>query len=225
MDDSISIVQHFCHNCNQQIDIITRGHKCCECNSSFVEDLSNSCAKAKATKESAAVDDNNPNKSPEKAIDCTICLLPMVANTEEPLVLLKCEHKFHKKCIKVWFGEHNTCPLCRARMDVASYVTPIRGVRLHHNRDPRLNRMLRARVILEEMFTDVTNGGRLQVSQASTGTRFHAIPNGYDLAHAVTYRQPLRVATVSGQSRVVPDRRRYDRDDTDGHHTVRRWQY
>lgn len=48
----------------------------------------------------------------EKVInDCAICKDSFVKN--EKLILLPCNHKFHKDCIMPWLQRHNTCPVCR----------------------------------------------------------------------------------------------------------------
>ena len=41
--------------------------------------------------------------------DCIICLENMTSSIKKT----KCNHRFHKKCIKNWTNEKNTCPLCR----------------------------------------------------------------------------------------------------------------
>ena len=42
--------------------------------------------------------------------ECNICL-----NTYYPgqtITILKCGHKYHKKCLKTWFQKKRTCPIC-----------------------------------------------------------------------------------------------------------------
>lgn len=45
--------------------------------------------------------------------ECSICLCD-IENKKETSVT-KCNHIFHKGCIKEWCKENNTCPICRRR--------------------------------------------------------------------------------------------------------------
>ena len=40
---------------------------------------------------------------------CSICLTPLKKN----ILILKCNHRYHKDCIQTWRRFNNTCPLCR----------------------------------------------------------------------------------------------------------------
>ena len=42
--------------------------------------------------------------------ECSICL-DSISKTDEKV--LSCTHAFHWKCIKKWFHNHKTCPICR----------------------------------------------------------------------------------------------------------------
>jgi len=42
--------------------------------------------------------------------ECSICCEKLFTTETEKL---KCNHIFHKKCIKEWFERDNRCPLCR----------------------------------------------------------------------------------------------------------------
>ena len=42
---------------------------------------------------------------------CSICLDTI--DSKKDSVTLKCKHKFHKKCIKLWFKQKQICPYCR----------------------------------------------------------------------------------------------------------------
>lgn len=44
--------------------------------------------------------------------ECSICL---GTTLEEEIVILSCEHKYHRSCSEFWFLKYNqtTCPLCR----------------------------------------------------------------------------------------------------------------
>ena len=43
--------------------------------------------------------------------ECSICLEKYTVN--DKIINLKCEHKYHKDCIKIWLKKNNTCPECR----------------------------------------------------------------------------------------------------------------
>lgn len=57
---------------------------------------------------------------------CAICLrklkkcagFAVKGTNRKRLKLLECSHRFHEACILKWFGESNTCPVCRAIVDV-----------------------------------------------------------------------------------------------------------
>ena len=42
---------------------------------------------------------------------CPICLDTI--DSDKDCLTLKCNHKFHKKCIKLWFKQKQICPYCR----------------------------------------------------------------------------------------------------------------
>ena len=48
--------------------------------------------------------------------DCCICLDKFNENDE--LIVLKCNHRFHTKCIINWFEKELTCPLCRKKVEL-----------------------------------------------------------------------------------------------------------
>ncbi len=49
---------------------------------------------------------------------CAICLDEIDLSETEKNVKLACKHIFHEVCIKDWFKEKHTCPLCRIRVEV-----------------------------------------------------------------------------------------------------------
>ena len=49
------------------------------------------------------------NNIPEDV--CTICLEEF--NFDEELIKLKCNHIFHKECLKPWLDNKKKCPICR----------------------------------------------------------------------------------------------------------------
>ena len=50
-------------------------------------------------------------------IECPICLdkLNFISSEEDIIYinLKKCNHSFHKDCLKEWTKDNNTCPICR----------------------------------------------------------------------------------------------------------------
>ena len=51
-----------------------------------------------------------------KQKDCLICMEEYIEKDE--IIKLKCEHTFHKNCIKQWLcKESNKCPICRIEVD------------------------------------------------------------------------------------------------------------
>lgn len=54
--------------------------------------------------------------------NCAVCLCDLKDNgddeTREVVVEInKCKHEFHQDCLKPWLNEHNTCPVCRSKLD------------------------------------------------------------------------------------------------------------
>jgi hypothetical protein len=47
-------------------------------------------------------------------MECPICL----ECDDQCFTTLKCNHMFHTKCIKIWLRNHNTCPYCRALVNI-----------------------------------------------------------------------------------------------------------
>ena len=43
--------------------------------------------------------------------ECSICLEQYIK--KDKIIELSCNHMFHKKCIKEWIKNNNTCPQCR----------------------------------------------------------------------------------------------------------------
>ena len=44
---------------------------------------------------------------------CVICISNFIE--EERIVSLPCNHTFHSKCLKEWFSNNNTCPICKRK--------------------------------------------------------------------------------------------------------------
>lgn len=42
---------------------------------------------------------------------CSICFCEY--EDGEDLILLPCLHRFHSECLKKWFDEQTTCPICK----------------------------------------------------------------------------------------------------------------
>ena len=50
---------------------------------------------------------------------CAICLDNFTKNV---VILPKCKHKFHKKCIIDWFDRKMECPLCKTNYTSLDYL-------------------------------------------------------------------------------------------------------
>ncbi|TNV75932.1 hypothetical protein FGO68_gene10674 [Halteria grandinella] len=50
----------------------------------------------------------------DNSLQCSICYLEF----KEGCVLkeLKCLHRFHNECLRPWFKQTDTCPLCRLKI-------------------------------------------------------------------------------------------------------------
>ncbi|KAH6607848.1 hypothetical protein Trco_004161 [Trichoderma cornu-damae] len=48
--------------------------------------------------------------------ECTICIDDMKVG--DLAAFLPCKHWFHEECVVLWLKEHNTCPVCRASIEV-----------------------------------------------------------------------------------------------------------
>ena len=46
---------------------------------------------------------------------CVICLENI--NDDKPLIILDCDHLFHKDCIDDWVNNSRTCPVCRENIN------------------------------------------------------------------------------------------------------------
>ena len=65
-----------------------------------------------------------PDLNESEEYKCTVCLEEM--KDEEEIILLDCNHFFHKKCIETWFKNcSNKCPICR--VEVAKGVPDFRN--------------------------------------------------------------------------------------------------
>lgn len=62
---------------------------------------------------------------------CTVCL---DVNIYKIYKILPCGHKFHRKCIKPWAKDCNSCPLCRKAIDKNR---PIVKCRVHSENEDR----------------------------------------------------------------------------------------
>jgi len=48
--------------------------------------------------------------------NCSLCIEPF--NSTQTNVVLQCNHKFHKECIKEWLEKELTCPNCRQSFQI-----------------------------------------------------------------------------------------------------------
>jgi len=55
------------------------------------------------------------NEETCKAKDCSVCQEDY--KNGENLLVMPCEHTFHKDCVKKWLSMHNSCPVCRKPLE------------------------------------------------------------------------------------------------------------
>lgn len=60
--------------------------------------------------------DNLPPMKADKEADCNICLEKVGSNGNKSCEL-PCGHAFDKGCLVTWLKEHDSCPVCRAKLD------------------------------------------------------------------------------------------------------------
>lgn len=71
-----------------------------------------------------------------EAPNCAICCNDI--NLGEKAQLIPCGHMFHPDCIKPWFMEHNTCPICRYELPTDDpYYEEIRKRDLQQRQEQR----------------------------------------------------------------------------------------
>lgn len=52
----------------------------------------------------------------EQKCECAICL--NFDESKDQVVQLKCKHQFHSCCIKKWISNVQSCPMCKAQVDI-----------------------------------------------------------------------------------------------------------
>ena len=60
--------------------------------------------------------ENLPPMKADKEADCNICLEKVGSNGAKSCEL-PCGHAFDKTCLSTWLKEHDSCPVCRAKLD------------------------------------------------------------------------------------------------------------
>lgn len=60
-------------------------------------------------------------------MECAICL----ETDNNKFTTLKCNHRFHTKCINIWLNNHNTCPYCRAIVNILIVKVKRKKYNLH----------------------------------------------------------------------------------------------
>ena len=55
-------------------------------------------------------------KKHKETFECPICLEDM--NHKNMKVLISCGHRFHLKCIKIWYETSEKCPCCRKKFSL-----------------------------------------------------------------------------------------------------------
>ncbi|KAG8035158.1 hypothetical protein G9C98_001648 [Cotesia typhae] len=57
--------------------------------------------------------------------ECIICMEPIIKFGKVPSYTLRCKHTFHKKCIKNWFNQNQSCPTCRIHCIIDDEFPPL----------------------------------------------------------------------------------------------------
>lgn len=65
---------------------------------------------------------NLPQKEEGKEVDCYICLEK--CSDGESSCLLPCNHAFDRACIETWLKDHDSCPVCRTKLDQGNAQRP-----------------------------------------------------------------------------------------------------
>lgn len=60
---------------------------------------------------------NLPPMKAEKDADCHICLEKVGSGEDKESCELPCGHAFDKGCLITWLKEHDSCPVCRSKLD------------------------------------------------------------------------------------------------------------
>jgi hypothetical protein len=63
---------------------------------------------------------NDLSKIPDEKKDCVICLTTYELN--EKVIILPCTHMFHTDCLKSWFRNQDTCPICKFKINESSII-------------------------------------------------------------------------------------------------------
>ncbi|XP_044592919.1 uncharacterized protein LOC123270839 [Cotesia glomerata] len=57
--------------------------------------------------------------------ECIICTEAIIKFGKVPSYTLRCKHTFHKKCIKNWFNQNQSCPICRIHCIIDDEFPPL----------------------------------------------------------------------------------------------------
>jgi hypothetical protein len=60
------------------------------------------------------------SKIPNEKKECVICLTKYELN--DKVILLPCTHMFHTECIKSWFKNQDTCPICKIKINESTIL-------------------------------------------------------------------------------------------------------
>jgi hypothetical protein len=60
------------------------------------------------------------SKLPAEKKDCVICLSNYELN--EKVIILPCTHIFHNHCLKSWFRNQDTCPICKFKVNESNII-------------------------------------------------------------------------------------------------------
>jgi len=124
MNESVIIVSHFCHNCHQEVDTLSAGSLCPNCQSEFIEEITGGQDSHHKQLESLDSRVDTPTMD-QSIVMCSICLDPLVGQSDGNERGLRCGHRFHNPCIDKWLTDNRTCPVCRQAVDTGANTRPV----------------------------------------------------------------------------------------------------
>ena len=87
----------------------------CKCFEICYSSCKKSCKEYEKKKKRKKIETLTDNLLPTSSAICCICLEDF-SNSDKKVNKLPCHHIFHKKCIREWLKNNETCPECRCKI-------------------------------------------------------------------------------------------------------------